>query len=172
MFPDRTVVGADSNIYFRNGIINMYWNGRRFVLIEYAKPVSQLGFGSDSTIAGIIGAATASGGGLTIAGELTASSRAVLNSALSSEQGDPSVYKSGRYSANTDQGIRYWLTAECYRAASAVLITRAVIAGSGNFNQFGFLTGWKRVGNSNPDPARFFQLGQIGRTVLYGVYAP
>jgi hypothetical protein len=135
---------------------------------QVARPVSQLGFGRETSIAGIIGNATASGGGLTLDGELTAASRTRLNSALSVDLGDPTRQLPGRISVTLDTGSLIHVTPECYRVISAIQSTNSILTGR-SFNLPGiFITSWKAVGNSNPDASRFYQFPAIGTTAFYG----
>ena len=59
----------------------------------------------------MIGNATASGGGLTQAGELTSGSRAELDSALRVEFGDPTRSLPGRIAVYS-RGAPYYVTVE------------------------------------------------------------
>jgi RHS repeat-associated protein len=147
------VLGKDGNAYWGEGDIPGFLRA------------SILGYGRfGRTLTAIIRGATA---GTTVVddnGEIT--NKSALDRVLNTELGDPTRQLPGRYFV---AGTNYYVTPECFGVIAAMQSTNTIGSGIISLNNPGFfVTSWKRINNSNPDPTRLYDFDTLGKTLFWG----
>jgi RHS repeat-associated protein len=150
----------ENRLAIANGLVNVTGKDGK----NYPGGSTILGYGGiGTTLAQEIYRADGGAGAFNSSGQLINQSQ--LTSTLNTDLGDPTRNLPGRISV---PGTDYFVTPECYSAISALQAVNSLLAGATLHTPGFFVTSWKQVGNSNPDPTRLFDFGSVGDTEFYG----